>query len=39
MPIWNWHHKVNGKTAYKNIGPLNDLEMEQARKQVTSLKA
>jgi len=39
MPSWYWRHKVNGKTTYKNLGPLKDLELEQARKRVKLLKA
>lgn len=39
IPTWYWRRKVNGKTTYKNLGPLTDLDLETARKQVTLLKA
>jgi integrase len=39
MPTWYWRRKVNGKTAYKNLGPLKDMDLDSARKTVTLLKA
>ena len=39
IPTWYWRRKVNGKTTYKNLGSLTDLDLETARKQVTLLKA
>lgn len=39
MPTWYWRRKVNGKTTYKNLGPLKDMDLDSARKKVTLLKA
>ena len=39
VPTWYWRYKLNGKTTYKNLGPLNELDLDSARKQVTLLKA
>lgn len=39
VPTWYWRRKVNGKTTYKNLGPLTNMDLETARKQVTLLKA
>lgn len=39
VPTWRWRHKVDGKTKYRRLGSLADLEGDHARKQVALLKA
>jgi integrase len=39
VPTWYWRYKDDGKTKYHRLGTLNDLDLEQARKQVKLLKA
>ncbi len=39
VPTWYWRHKVNGKTTYRRLGNVKDLDLDQARKKVALLKA
>ena len=38
-PTWYWRRKVDGKTTYMNLGSLQDLDLDCARKKVALLKA
>ena len=39
VPTWYWRHKVDGKTKYRRLGSVHDLDLDQVRKKVNLLKA
>lgn len=39
VPTWYWRRKVDGQTRYQRLGSVYEITLDDARKQVTLLKA